>query len=391
MQETDPPLQQGASDGEGFFEGLPSGVMEIGKDVYAAGATFWEESLKLPPARYLDFVYTVLIFTVYLVLRTYVVAPVSRRFKLPARRYSVRKVGNGTLAGIAFVITAVVWIDTGGTELLTFFGFIGAGLAVAMQDIILNFFGWLFILVREPFSVRDRVAIADDVKGDVIDVRLFMFSLLEVGGWVDAEQSTGRIVHVPNSVVFRKSIANYTQGFQYIWNEIPVLVTFESDWEKAHKLLTQIIQEQSKEVAAEAEKEIHKTSTRFMVYYTRFTPIVWVNTKESGVLLTIRYLCNARRRRSSEHVIWADILRAFAKEPSIDFAYPTTRFYANHREGKPEAGGPPIATKRPEAQRPQVTPRGEQRIEEAETGDFPLPGVTDAIPQQDEDAASAAD
>jgi len=371
-------------DQEGFFDQLPDFMQMLWDKPYAWGEAFWSETLQLAPARYNDVVYSILVLIGYLVLRTYVVAPISRSFKQPARRYSARKIGNGAVSAIATAIVIVVWVDTKGTELWTFFGFIGAGLAVAMKDIILNFFGWIFILIREPFSVKDRIEIGDMVKGDVIDVRLFMFSLLEIGGWVDAEQSTGRIVHVPNSVVFSKAIANYTQGFQYIWNEIPVLVTFESDWDKAHKILTRIIEDKTKEVSAEAEKAVHQTSTRFMVYYTRFTPIVWVTTRDSGVLLTIRYLCNARRRRSSEHVIWGDILRAFAKEPSIDFAYPTTRYYTNYREGKPEAGGPPIATKRPEAQRPQHAPQDDVKVEEDENMDLPVPGITDDVPKGDQ-------
>ena len=60
-----------------------------------------------------------------------------------------------------------------------------------------------------------------------------MFSLMEIGNWVDAEQSTGRVIHVPNGKIFSEPLANYTDGFQYIWNEIPVLVTFESDWKKS--------------------------------------------------------------------------------------------------------------------------------------------------------------
>jgi hypothetical protein len=58
--------------------------------------------------------------------------------------------------------------------------------------------------------------------------------------------------------------------------------------------------------------------------------------KENGVLLTIRYLCEPRRRRDSEEAIWEEILEKFANCPDIDFAYPTQRFYNNFIEGKSE-------------------------------------------------------
>lgn len=356
---------------DGFFQDFPRFLSSLVREIDDAARGFWTDTLHLPAERWYDFVLTLFIVLAYLVLRRYVVTPVSRAFRAPTRRYSFRKVGNGVLATIAVCLAAVVWIDTGGQDVFTLLGIIGAGLAVAMQDVILNFLGWLFIHVREPFSVKDRIQIGDGVKGDVVDVRLFMFSLLEVGNWVDAEQSTGRIVHVPNSVVFRQAIANYTQGFQYIWNEIPVTVTFESDWEKAHRILTEIVERNTKDAADAAASAVQETSTRFMVYYTRFTPIVWVAVADIGVTLTMRYLCDVRRRRSTAHAIWTEVLRAFAAEPTIDFAYPTTRFYTNATEGKPGTGGPPRLSPDPEVadRRPRVDTAQPQ---EAETGEILL-------------------
>ena len=63
--------------------------------------------------------------------------------------------------------------------------------------------------------------------------------------------------------------------------------------------------------------------------------MVYTTVKDSGVLLTIRYLCDPRKRRGSEQEIWENILDAFAAHDTIDFAYPTQRFYSNDTEGKP--------------------------------------------------------
>ena len=68
-------------------------------------------------------------------------------------------------------------------------------------------------------------------------IRIFQFSLIEIGNWGDADQSTGRVIHIPNGIVFTQPQSNYTTGFQHIWHEIPVLVTFESDWKKAKKII----------------------------------------------------------------------------------------------------------------------------------------------------------
>ena len=95
-----------------------------------------------------------------------------------------------------------------------------------------------------------------DTLRDVIDQRLFRFTLLEIGNWVEADQSTGRVIHVPNSWVFTEDIANYTAGFSYIWNELPVLVTFESDWRRAKRLLQSIADELHCDESEQAAREI---------------------------------------------------------------------------------------------------------------------------------------
>jgi small-conductance mechanosensitive channel len=181
--------------------------------------------------------------------------------------------------------------------------------------------------------VGDRIEIGGH-RGDVIDQRLFMFSLMEVGNWVDADQSTGRVIHVPNGKIFTEVLANYSQGFHHIWNEVPVLVTFESDWRKAKRILEEIAGHHGTRLSANAEQKVREAAKKFMIFYSTLTPAVYTTVRDCGVLLTIRSLCDPRQRRNTEQAIWEDILDAFAKEDDIDFAYPTTRLYANDREGK---------------------------------------------------------
>ena len=72
-----------------------------------------------------------------------------------------------------------------------------------------------------------------------------------------------------------------------------------------------------------------------MIFYSVLTPTVYTSVKDSGVMLTMRYLCDVRKRRTTEQLIWENVLDEFAKHSDIDFAYPTTRFYNNLGEGKP--------------------------------------------------------
>ena len=277
-------------------------------------------------------------FAILLVLwliRLLVLVVVHRRSDDIRIRYRWKKTSQYVTATIAVIVLGMTWIQ-GFRSLATYLGLLSAGLAIALRELVANFVGWAFILWRRPFEVGDRIQIGD-TAGDVIDLRIFQFTLLEIGNWVDADQSTGRVIHVNNGQVFTQSLANFSKGFQYIWNEIAVLVTFESDWEKAKEILAGIATKHGEELTTSAEEKLHEAARRFMIFYSKLTPTVYTSVRDCGVLLTIRYLCDPRRRRSTEQSIWEDILHAFAEHDDIDFAYPTQRFYDNIHEGKPGA------------------------------------------------------
>jgi small-conductance mechanosensitive channel len=248
-------------------------------------------------------------------------------------QYRIRKTVAYITYPLAFLVIGRIWF-AGFQAVSTYLGLLSAGLAIALQTPLVNLAGWAFILWRQPFKVGDRIEIGDD-RGDVIDQRIFMFSLMEIGNWVDADQSTGRVIHIPNGKIFTDVMANYSQGFQYIWNEIPVLVTFESDWRKAKQLLDGIAQQHGTSLSDSAAHKLREAAKRVMIFYNKLTPMVYTTVKDCGVMLTIRYLCEPRKRRGSEQEIWEEILDAFAAHDDIDFAYPTQRFYHNNTEGKP--------------------------------------------------------
>jgi len=247
-------------------------------------------------------------------------------------RYQWQKISLYIAVFLIILFLINTWLNIFGS-VATFLGLISAGIAIALKDPLVNMVAWLFILIRQPFKVGDRIQIGE-IAGDVIDIRLFQFSVNEIGNWVDADQSTGRIIHIPNGKVFTEPQSNYTAGFQYIWHEIPVLITFESNWKKAKQILTDVVNHHGVSLSQEAEKQIKEAAKRFLIFYNKLTPIVYTSVKDSGVLLTLRYMCNPRERRSIEEKIWEDILHKFSECDDIDFAYPTQRFYSNATEGK---------------------------------------------------------
>lgn len=280
------------------------------------------------------------VIAVIMILRGLVAWIIARRSEDVRFRYHARKVSAYISASLALLLLGRIWL-TGFQDIGTFLGLVSAGLAIALKDLVASVAGWLYLLWRRPFEVGDRIQIGEHA-GDVIDIRLFRFTLIEIGNWVEADQSTGRVILIPNSRILMEAIANYSKGFRYIWNELPVLVTFESNWPKAKIILQKIIDEHSAYLSEDAMRSVRKAAQRAMIIYSTLTPKVWTSVASSGVLLTIRYLCDPRKRRGTAETIWEDILTEFGKCDDIDFAYPTMRRYMNLEEGKLGTGGPAL-------------------------------------------------
>lgn len=227
--------------------------------------------------------------------------------------------------GIGVILVGRVWFQ-GVTSLVTFLGIVSAGLAIALKDPLLNLAGWAFILWRRPFELGDRISIAD-YSGDVVDQGAFLVTLMEIGGWVDADQNTGRIVYVPNGLVFNSAVANYTKGwFEFIWDEIPITITFESNWKRAEDILRGIVRGHGKFMRAKAEQKFKESARKYMIIRSDLQTRVFITIVENGVQLTVRYLCEPRRRRLYRHLLYEKVLEEFARCEDVKFAYPTTRF-----------------------------------------------------------------
>jgi len=252
---------------------------------------------------------------------------INKRVKDIKARHTVRKNVIYIVSISLIIIIFFIWIQNI-NSITIFLGVAGAGVALALQEVILSIAGWVLILMRHPFEVGDRIEV-NGIKGDVIDIRLFQTSLLEIGNWVDADQSTGRIVNIPNSFVFKHENYNYSRGFEFIWHEIPILLTFESDWKRGKEIMTAHAKNLAEGLEDKVGRKIDAMRNRYMIYYGKLTPIVYVNVKDSGVELTLRYLTEAKKRRSTQDQLCQAILDDFEKEPSVNFAYPTYRIVKN--------------------------------------------------------------
>ena len=272
-----------------------------------------------------NLVLSVLVILVLVAVWYVVVRSITHRVDDSSVWYLARKTTSYIVALLA--VFALLWLWIGALrQAATFLGLFAAGVAIALGDLLRNIAGWFYILLRRPWRVDDRIEV-DGVAGDVIDIRVFRTTLLEIGNWVDADQSTGRIVHVPNGKAMTTTVFNSTEGFGFIWHEVALRVSFESDWQRAEQLMLDALTEAGGHTIEEAQARIRRTAQAYRIRYTHLTPTAYIAVHEDAVIVTGRILVDARRRRAVDQQIWRSLLLAIAEEPAVEIAYPTSRTY----------------------------------------------------------------
>lgn len=261
----------------------------------------------------------------FFVLHFFTLRLVNKKTNDLKKKHINRKIAHYVYLLSAILVLSFIWLQHR-SAMTTLLAISGAGLVVALQEAILSVFGGIVILAQDLYHAGNRIEI-NQVKGDVIDVSLLYTTMVEVDNWVSDDQSTGRITRLPNNLIFKNPVHNYNKGFPYIWNEIKILLTFESNWQKASEILLELASEHDTNIK-EFTESIKKLSAKYMIYFSKLTPIVYTKIKESGIELSLRHLTAVKERRTVSSEIQEKILECFAKEPEIDFAYPTIRYYS---------------------------------------------------------------
>lgn len=247
--------------------------------------------------------------------------------------YRAKKTASYTISIIIFILVGRVWFEGVGS-VMTFLGLFSAALAVVMRDVILNLAGWIYIIVKSPFRVGDRIEL-DSIAGDVIDIQLFSFVLMEIKNWIDGDKYTGRIVYIPNSIIFNEALSNYNKEIPYIWNELHISINFESNWKKAKDILGKIANKHSEKVIPEIEKDIRRAPRMFSLFNDELESRIYtkIDNKAANITFVIRYICPYKSKRGSAEKIYEDILTEFMKHDDIEFAYPINKVYFDSKKG----------------------------------------------------------
>lgn len=256
---------------------------------------------------------TVLIFFVFGIIKSiikkiYSNLPVNDKKKF-FRNRKIRII----LTAISFILVFLLWGEKL-SGIITLISFISAGLTIAVREIIFNFFAGMYINITRPFEIEDRIEI-DDVMGDVISKHALGFEILEIGKRVYGEQSTGRIIHIPNSYIFTKTLKNYTKVFKYIWDEIKVDISLDADIKKTEEILYEIVfdNETLKEIPKKMEDAVDEAILEYRIYYNNLDPIIYIKIERSHIEMYIRYLVDPKKARGVQNEINMRIMEEYQK------------------------------------------------------------------------------
>ena len=195
---------------------------------------------------------------------------------------------------------------------LTLISLVSAAFTIAIRDLIFNFFCGIYIKIVKPFVVEDRIEI-NNYKGDVVNINAMNFEILEVSNVDTTGQSTGIIIHLPNSIIFNYPLKNYNKAFKYIWDEITIRIPLDYDVNKAKKVLYKIVNSNEiiKKIPPKLKKQINNVSNSYRIYYNQYDPIIYTKINEDHIELQIRYLIHPKKARYVESIISSDILLAY--------------------------------------------------------------------------------
>lgn len=260
---------------------------------------------------------TILIFIIFWILKRLVRFFYSKSDVSNKKKYFRNRMIKVTLNITSVILVVLLWGHRI-SGMVTVISFLSAGIAIAVKEIIFDFFAGIYINTKKTFELEDRIEV-NGIKGDVVNIRALGFEVLEVGDRINGEQSTGRIIHIPNSFVFIYPLKNYTKAFKYVWDEITVKIPLDADIEKTKETLYRIVENNEilKETPKKMEGAVADVTTEYRIYYNYLEPIIYTEIVDSHVELYLRYLVHPKKSRNVRDEIFLKILEEY-RNKNID-------------------------------------------------------------------------
>jgi small-conductance mechanosensitive channel len=257
----------------------------------------------------------VVILIIILALLRYIRKRVLRDAVHSDNKYKIIKAINVLKYILIVGVILLVFSDKLGNIGITL-GLASAGIAFALQSVIVSIAGWLSIMTTGQIKVGQRVKIGD-ITGDVIDIGVIKTTLMEVGAWVNGDLYNGRITEISNSFVFNVPIQNYSGDYPFLWDEITIPLRTESDFDLARKIFVNVTNEVCGSYAAESKKPWAKMQGKYLIENASVDPSVTLRFDENWITFTIRFVVDYKKRRSTKDILFTRILEEINKHDEI--------------------------------------------------------------------------
>ena len=245
-------------------------------------------------------------------------------------RYRAKKIGTFIGYILTIILIAVVYSDKLG-GLTVALGVAGAGIAFALQEVIVSFAGWLAIMFGNFYKTGDRVQLGG-VKGDVMDIGVLRTTIMETGQWVDGDLYNGRIVFIANSYIFKEPVYNYSGDFPFLWDEIKIPIQYGSNYDKAKEILLAIGKEVAGDLTKQSMEKWHSLQNKYRLEAAQTAPMVSLIANDNWVEYTLRYVVNYKLRRATKTELFTKILKEIgATHGEIKFASATVQLGGTSR------------------------------------------------------------
>lgn len=185
-------------------------------------------------------------------------------------------------------------------------GLFTAGLTFTLQELILSIAGSFYIFFVRVYKPGDRIEI-NNIMGDVIDIDSIYTTIMEMGEWVSSDNYSGRIVKISNAFVFKGPIKNYSMDFPFVWDELNILVTFDSDVELAKNIIMDCSNDLLADYTNKSKANWKKMVERYYIENAKLDPTIAMRLTDNWVELNLRYITDYKLRRSTKHKLFESI------------------------------------------------------------------------------------
>lgn len=260
---------------------------------------------------------------------------IAHRILQPQKRYVATKLFT-TITYVIVLLWLVTTVFSKNPNILTSLAIVGAGLAVALQDVVKDVVGWIIVLQRRLYVLGDRISVGP-YTGDVVDMSLLRTTLLEVQTSLTApvQERTGRTLYMPNAAVLTHDVLSFNRTSDYIKSELKFVITLESNWEKAEKILRTILDEVTGKYVEAALQQYNSRTKTLFIHSNPTGSTLYTDVVGDGIEMTMRFTIPIGMRREVGSDIVRAVLKRFATESDIGLAYRTSMVYTKENPAPP--------------------------------------------------------